>query len=159
MRIREKKICQIITNLYNKYDFLLDSSLLNDKEKEIYQKVSAEMVDYIASESLKLLSDFLMRYYGKKVLILMDEYDMPMQEAYVNGYWNELVSFNRNLFNSAFKTNPYLERAVMTGITRISKESIFSDLNNLTVVTTTSNLYADSFGFTQEEVWEALAEY
>lgn len=154
-----KKICQIITNLYNKYDFLLDSSLLNDKEKEIYQKVSAEMEDYIASESLKLLSDFLMRYYGKKVLILMDEYDTPMQEAYVNGYWNELVSFNRNLFNSAFKTNPYLERAVMTGITRISKESIFSDLNNLTVVTTTSNLYADSFGFTQEEVWEALAEY
>ena len=154
-----KKICQIITNLYNKYDFLLDSSLLNDKEKELYQKVSAEMEDYIASESLKLLSDFLMRFYGKKVLILMDEYDTPMQEAYVNGYWNELVSFNRNLFNSAFKTNPYLERAVMTGITRISKESIFSDLNNLTVVTTTSNLYADSFGFTQEEVWEALAEY
>ena len=100
-----------------------------------------------------------MRYYGKKVLILLDEYDTPMQEAYVHGYWDELVSFIRSLFNSTFKTNPFLERAIMTGITRVSKESIFSDLNNLTVVTTTSDLYADSFGFSQSEVWNALEEY
>ena len=89
----------------------------------------------------------------------LDEYDTPLQEAYVHGYWKELAAFTRNLFNATFKTNPYLERAVMTGITRVSKESIFSDLNNLQVVTTTSDLYADSFGFTQEEVWEALEEY
>ncbi len=99
------------------------------------------------------------RYYGKKVIILLDEYDTPMQEAYVYGYWEEIVSFMRNLFNSTFKTNPYLDRAIMTGITRISKESIFSDLNNLEVVTTTSNKYADVFGFTQEEVSKSLVEF
>ena len=85
------------------------------------------MEDYQASSSLASLSNYLSRYYGKKVIILLDEYDTPMQEAYVNGYWEELVSFTRSLFNSTFKTNPYLERAIMTGITRVSKESIFSD--------------------------------
>ncbi|MCM1190285.1 MAG: ATP-binding protein, partial [bacterium] len=94
-----------------------------------------------------------------KVIILLDEYDTPMQEAYVNGYWEELVEFTRSLFNATFKTNPYLERALMTGITRVSKESIFSDLNNLKVVTTTSEKYADSFGFTEEEVFAALEEF
>ena len=93
------------------------------------------------------------------MIILLDEYDTPMQEAYVNGYWDEMVSFTRSMFNSAFKTNPYLERAMMTGITRVSKESIFSDLNNLKVVTTTSEEYADCFGFTQEEVFASLDEY
>ena len=92
----------------------------------------------MATSSLGTLSEYLYRYYGKKVIILLDEYDTPMQEAYVSGYWEELVSFTRSLFNSTFKTNPYLERAIMTGITRVSKESIFSDLNNLEVVTTTS---------------------
>ena len=154
-----KKICQIIKNVYNRYEFLLDGDCLNEAEKEMYQKVSAEMENYIASDSLKDLSKHLMRYYGKKVILLLDEYDTPMQEAYVCGYWKELVEFTRSLFNSTFKTNPYLERAVMTGITRVSKESVFSDLNNLEVVTTTSEKYEDSFGFTEEEVWEALKEY
>lgn len=95
----------------------------------------------------------------KKVIILLDEYDTPMEEAYVNGFWEELVSFTRNMFNSTFKTNPYLERAIMTGITRVSRESIFSDLNNLEVVTTTSEKYADCFGFTEQEVFAALDEY
>ena len=154
-----KKICQLITNLYNRYDFLLESGLLNEKEKSIYHEVNGDMEDYLASEALSNLSDYLMRYYGKKVIILLDEYDTPMQEAYVGGYWDELISFMRNLFHSTFKSNPYLERALMTGITRVSKESVFSDLNNLEVVTTTSEKYEDSFGFTQEEVWEALKEY
>ena len=154
-----KKICQLITNLYNRYDFLLESGLLNEKEKSIYHEVNADMEDYLASEALSNLSDYLMRYYGKKVIILLDEYDTPMQEAYVGGYWDELISFMRNLFHSTFKSNPYLERALMTGIMRVSKESVFSDLNNLEVVTTTSEKYEDSFGFTQEEVWEALKEY
>lgn len=108
----------------------MDSGLLNEDEKALYQKVSVDMEDYIASESLNLLSNYLMRYYGKRVLILLDEYDTPMQEAYVYGYWNEMVSFVRNLFNCTFKTNPFLERAIMTGITRVSRESFFSDLNN-----------------------------
>ena len=132
---------------------------MNDNEKDPYRKVSADMEDYIATDSLNALSDYLMRYYDKKVILLLDEYDTPMQEAYVNGYWEELAAFTRNLFNSTFKTNPYLECAIMTGITRISKESIFSDLNNLEVVTTTSGKYAECFGFTQEEVINALEEY
>ena len=96
---------------------------------------------------------------GRKVIILLDEYDTPMQEAYVDGYWDELVAFTRSLFNSTFKTNPYLERGIMTGITRVSKESIFSDLNNLKVVTTTSDEYATAFGFTENEVSAALEAY
>ena len=158
-RSTQKRICQIITELYNKFDFLVESGKLNENEKEFYWKVSADMEDYVAADSLNALSHFLMKYYGKKVIILLDEYDTPMQEAYVNGYWRELADFIRNLFNSTFKTNPYLERAVMTGITRTSKESILSDLNNLEVVTTTSEKYEDCFGFTEEEVYEALKEY
>lgn len=154
-----EKICQIIKNLYNKYDFLLETDCLNDSEKELYLEISDHMKDSLASNSLNALSDYLMRYYGKKVIILLDEYDAPMQEAYVHGFWEELAFFIRNLFNCTFKTNPFLARAIMTGITRVSKESIFSDLNNLTVVTTTSRLYMDSFGFTQQEVWGALEEY
>ena len=154
-----KTICQIIENLYNKYDFLLESGYLNENEKKRYKTISIDMENNLAARSLKDLMDYLMRYYGKKVIILLDEYDTPMQEAYVYGYWDELVSFIRSLFNSTFKTNPFLAKAMMTGITRVSKESIFSDLNNLTAVTTTSDLYADSFGFTQEEVWNALEEY
>ena len=154
-----KKICRIIKALYNKFDFLVESNLLNKSEQEDFLHISVDMEDNEASYSLKALSDFLSRYYGKKVIILLDEYDTPMQEAYVNGYWDELVSFTRNMFNAAFKTNPYLERAVMTGITRISKESIFSDLNNLEVVTATSEKYADCFGFDESEVFAALDEY
>ena len=108
---------------------------------------------------LHKLCDFMQRYYDKKVIILLDEYDTPMQEAYMGGYWKEFISFMRSLFNATFKTNPYLERAILTGITRVSKESIFSDLNNLEVVTTTSDKYADTFGFTQEEVSAALNEF
>ena len=152
-------ICMSIEEQYNKHDYLLEGDLLNEKEKAFYQMVSTEMPDSIAAVSLRSLSDFLSRYYGKKVIILLDEYDTPMQEAYVNGYWKELAAFTRSLFNSTFKSNQYLERAVMTGITRVSKESVFSDLNNLKVVTTTSRQYEDSFGFMEPEVYEALDEF
>lgn len=113
----------------------------------------------LATLSLKKLSEFLYRYYKQKVIILLDEYDTPVQEAYLNGYWDELVAFTRSLFSSTFKSNPFLERAIMTGITRISKESVFSDLNNLEVITATSKKYANSFGFTESEVFSALDEY
>lgn len=109
--------------------------------------------------ALHQLCRFLSLYYKKKVLIFLDEYDTPMQEAYLNGYWKELVRFMRSMFNAAFKTNPYLERAVLMGITRISKESIFSDLNNLKVISATSKKYETAFGFTQQEVSHALEEY
>ncbi len=154
-----KMLCHIIANVYNEYDFLLDSDRLNENEKAFFKKVSADMEDYIAADSLNVLSRYLMKYYGKKVIILLDEYDTPMHEAYVSGYWQEMVDFTRSLFNSTFKTNLHLERAVMTGITRVSKESVFSDLNNLKVVTATSEKYADCFGFTEEEVFAALEEY
>ncbi|MFG6355763.1 MAG: ATP-binding protein [Acetatifactor sp.] len=154
-----KRICQIIKDLYNRFDFLVDSGKLNDSEKDAYQKISADMEDYVAADSLNALSNYLMRYYGKKVIILLDEYDTPMQEAYVGGYWEELVTFTRNLFNGTFKTNPYMERALMTGITRVIKESMFSDLNNLKVVTVTTEKYTDCFGFTEEEVFAALDEF
>lgn len=153
-----KKICQIIKNLYNQSGFLLEGSYLNEDEQAEYRKVSATMEDYMASDALKQLSEYLCRYYGKKVIILLDEYDTPLQEAYAGDYWKELVAFTRNLFNATFKTNPWLERAIMTGITRVSKESIFSDLNNLEVVSTTSDKYATAFGFTEEEVFAALEE-
>ena len=154
-----EKICQIIKMAFGKYRFLLDSDFLAEDEKEDVRKLSADPDNGTITLSLKMLSLFLSRYYGKKAIILLDEYDTPMQEAYVNGYGDEMTAFIRSLFNSTFKTNPYLFRAVMTGITRISKESVFSDLNNLTVITTTSDAYGDCFGFTQQEVWNALEEY
>ena len=154
-----RRICQILTDLYNKHEFLLQGNLLTEKEKAYFQSVDIGMEETTASMALHNLSDYLSRYCGKKVLIFLDEYDTPLQEPYVSGYWDELAAFIRSLFNAAFKTNPYLERALLTGITRISKESIFSDLNNLEVITTTSAQYADAFGFTEEEVAEALKEY
>ncbi len=154
-----KMIGYIIEQLYSQHDFLLEGDLLNEKEKRFFRNVTAEMENYVFSASLKTLSNYLYRYYGKKVIILLDEYDTPMQEAYIKGYWRELVELTRSLFNAAFKTNPFLERAVMTGITRVSRESVFSDLNNLEVITSTSDKYADIFGFTEEEVASALGEF
>ena len=153
-----KKMCRIINELYKQFDFLLKTDLLTESEKKEFW-ISADMEDNQLSFSLKLLSSHLSRYYGKKVLIFLDEYDTPMQEAFANGYWDEMVAFIRSMFNSTFKTNPYMARAVLTGITRISKESIFSDLNNLKVVTVTSEEYADAFGFTEREVFQALDEF
>ena len=155
----KKSLFYLIEKLYNRYDFLLKEDSLNEKEKDFIKNISANMDNYSAVSSLGTLSEFLYRYYGKKVIILLDEYDTPLQEAWVYGYWKEMVELIRGLFNSTFKTNPYLERAVMTGITRVSKESIFSDLNHLNVVTSTSEMYADCFGFTEEEVFAALDEY
>ena len=154
-----KKICQFLTNLYAKYSFLIDSGVLYESDIRYFKRVSEDMDDSDATLALYQLSDYLYRYYGKKVIILLDEYDTPMQEAYVDGYWDELVAFTRSLFNATFKTNPWLERGIMTGITRVSKESIFSDLNNLKVVTTTSKEYAASFGFTEEEVFDGLDSF
>lgn len=155
-----EKICQIIRNLYIKYAFLKESDVLIDADREYFDRIlSVDVRNSDVTSALYQLSDYLHRYYGKKVIILLDEYDTPVQEAYVNGFWDELVSFTRSLFNSTFKTNPYLERGIMTGITRVSKESIFSDLNNLKVITTTSAEYAAVFGFTEEEVFAALEDY
>ena len=153
-----EKIKRIICEVCQQFDFLKNWDGLTEIEKKNISNISYNMSDVMAQDLIKNMSNYLSRYYGKKVIILLDEYDTPMQEAYVNGYWEELVAFTRSLFNSTFKTNPYLERAIMTGITRVSKESIFSDLNNLVVVTTTSNQYETAFGFTEEEVFNSLDE-
>lgn len=153
------QIKQEIVRLYRNNAYLLEADCLSIEEKKEYREISVKMSDAEMASSVNVLCEYMSRYYGKKVIILLDEYDTPMQEAYLNGYWDEFTSFVRSLFNATFKTNPYLERAMMTGITRVSKESIFSDLNNLRVVTTTSDLYADCFGFTQKEVFTALDDY
>ena len=152
-----KKICQVLSDLYVKHSYLRDSQALIDADRRFFDRIMTENFDDSdATLTLHKLSDYLARHHGKKVIILLDEYDTPMQEAYVHGFWEELASFTRSFFNATFKTNPYMARGIMTGITRVSKESIFSDLNNLKVVTTTSNEYATAFGFTEEEVFQSL---
>lgn len=155
----KKQINMQIARLYEEHRYLLDGDLLSENEKAMYRNVSMYMEDAESSFSINLLCQYLYRYYGKKVIVLLDEYDTPMQEAYVHGYWDVFTSFLRSLFNATFKSNPYLERAVLTGITRVSKQSIFSDLNNLNVITTTSEEYATYFGFTEQEVFQALEEF
>lgn len=146
----------VLERLYRNHKYVKHKEGMDEKEWEFFDSVSARMPDDVAVLALKYLSDYLEDYYNQKVLIFLDEYDTPLQEAYVYGYWDELAGFIRRMFNSAFKTNPSMERAIMTGITRVSRESIFSDLNNLTVVTTTSEKYRTQFGFTEEEVFQAL---
>jgi hypothetical protein len=154
------KICEVLRNIYIKFEFIKDSAALTDSDRAYYDRMLLENIsDTDATSAIYQMSDFLYRYYNKKVIILLDEYDTPMQEAYIDGYWDELAVFTRSLFNSTFKTNPAMERGLMTGITRVSKESIFSDLNNMEVVTTTSVKYADVYGFTEDEVFSALDEY
>ena len=137
----------------------LDGETLSENEKTIFRNMTVYMDDALCCAAVNIMCRYLQRYYNKKVLVLLDEYDTPMQEAYVHGYWDEFTSFLRSLFNSTFKTNPYLECAVMTGITRVSKESMFSDLNNLNVVATTSDEYSTYFGFTEEEVFDSLEKF
>jgi len=155
----KKQINMQIARLYEEHRYLLDGDLLSENEKAMFRNVSMYMEDAESSFSINLLCQYLYRYYGKKVIVLLDEYDTPMQEAYVHGYWDAFTSFLRSLFNATFKSNPYLERAVLTGITRVSKQSIFSDLNNLNVITTTSEEYTTYFGFTEQEVFQALEEF
>lgn len=154
-----QKIKNIIVDVYRQHRYLNNEECFTENEKQQMMAITEKMDDVTAQDALKNLSSYLNLLYGKKVLIFLDEYDTPMQEAYINGYWDEFTGFMRGLFNATFKTNPYLERAVMTGITRVSKESVFSDLNNLTVITTTSDQYADCFGFTEEEVFKSLDQF
>ena len=129
---------------------------LDRNEQIALDQITENMRDVDAAMSLNLLSSLLRKIWRKKVLIFLDEYDTPLQEAYVNGYWDELTAFIRTLFNNAFKTNPSLERGVMAGITCLSKKSVFADMNHLVTVTATSEQYAAAFGFTEQEVFTAL---
>ena len=157
----------VINDVYKQHSYLLEDAILTDAERNLFRQlddyskntnVNKDISNEIIYRSVKDLAAILYRKFEKKVIILLDEYDTPMQEAYVNGFWNDMVGFIRSFFNSTLKTNPYLDRAIMTGITRVSKESIFSDLNNLNVITTTNDEYNTSFGFTESEVFDALDE-
>lgn len=110
----KRDICQMIATLYDKNNYLCDSGILTRRELKYFNSITEDMPGINMAISLQTLCDFMQRYYGKKVIILLDEYDTPMQEAFINNYWDELISFIRNLFNSTFKSNPYLERAIMT---------------------------------------------
>ncbi len=154
-----QQIIQEIVGLYRKNQSLIENDFVTDKDKEYWDLVSYDMSDAVASNAVNFICELLYRKNDKKVIILMDEYDTPLQEAYVDGFWDQITAFIRNIFNSTFKTNIYLERAIMTGITRVSKESIFSDLNNLKVASITTSKYEKAFGFTVDEVNDALKEY
>ena len=155
----KRQIKAQIAAVYEQNRYLVKGGVLSKNELTQYEKMTMDMDDAECSISINLLCSYLERYYGKKVIVLLDEYDTPMQEAYIHGYWDRFTGFIRSFLNATFKTNACLERGIMTGITRVSKESIFSDLNNLNVVTTTSDDYRLSFGFTEEEVFASLAEY
>lgn len=152
----EHKITEVIASLYESNRYLLEKDLLSENEKEYYKSIKIGMPGDIAVGAIHQMACFMQRYYKENVIIILDEYDTPMQEAWLSGYWNKAVRFFSSFFNATFKTNPYLERGMITGITRIAKESIFTGMNNLDVITTTSDEYAAAFGFTEKEVFDAL---
>ena len=152
------KMKKVLVQLFSAHPELYQTDLLDKNERIALDQIREDMRDEDASMALNLLTTLLAKIHRKKVLLCLDEYDTPLQEAYIHGYWDELVASTRSMFNNAFKTNPLLERGIMTGITRVSKESIFSDLNNLDVVTITSDKYASAFGFTEEEVFASLEQ-
>lgn len=147
---------QIITNIYKKYKDIMNSDVFDDDDRKHFASVGRDMDDLTASTAINTLCTYLEKYYGKKPIILLDEYDTPIQEAWIYGYWDKAVKFFKSFFGTTFKNKDGFDRAIITGITRISKESIFSELNHLEVVTTTSDRYATCFGFTEEEVFKAL---
>lgn len=158
-------VIMAINEAYSEHRYLLEWKGLTEGERKCFEELdnyakNPGIKEPVANDTIcnavKNLSNCLYRYYKKKILIFLDEYDTPMQESYLYEYWEEFIAFIRNFFNATFKTNPYLERAMMTGITRVSRESVFSDLNNLNVVTTTSREYETCFGFTEQEVFYAL---
>lgn len=148
-----------------RFSFLLKSNMLEESEKELYKALiqvkngKYTMANELLVDSLHTLSRLLSKHYGKKVILLIDEYDVPLDKAFQGGYYEEMVSLIRNLFSNALKTNSDLYFAVITGCLRISKESIFTGLNNLNVMTITDEYFNDSFGFTDDEVEDLLSYY
>lgn len=149
-------ISKVISDLYEQNRYLLEGDLLSESEKEYYRSIRIGMNLTLLEEAVHSMTGFMQRYYGRDVIVLLDEYDTPMQEAWQHGYWDDAVRLFSVFFNSTFKANPYLCRGLITGITRVSKESVFSGMNNLDVITTTADEYALSFGFSEEEVFAAL---
>lgn len=146
-------------NMYVQHEYLRESSRLNEEEKAEYRRIvasfSEQRTEYV-EVSIQKLCELLYKHYGVFPIILMDEYDTPLLEAYTDGYWDETINTFRQLFHTTFKENDFFYRAIITGVTRISKNSLFSDLNNLEVDTVTCDAYSDCFGFTEQEVMDAF---
>ena len=155
-----EKLQEALVKEYKRHRYLLDSDNISEEDKERYHSILKMNVGLsVYATALQFLSECLEQYYGQKVIILLDEYDVPLENAYFNGFYDEMVSFIRSLFESALKTNDSLEFAVVTGCLRISRESIFTGLNNLKVVSVLDEGYAEYFGFTQEEADNFLEVY
>ena len=155
-----KKICKALAEEFRRHQYLLAGNSLADDQKIMFQKIMTGQADYSAyNDALKFLSECLWQYHGKNTMILIDEYDVPLENAYLEGFYDQMIPFIRSLFESALKTNPYLEKSVITGCLRISKESIFTGLNNLETDSVLHTRYADSFGFTEDEVKAMLTYY
>ena len=149
-----------ISEEYKRHRYILQGEILTADEKARFEAISAIMDDdSLYTDALGFLSMCLAKYHEKNTIILIDEYDVPLENAYFRGFYDEMIDFIRSLFESALKTNPYLEKSVITGCLRISKESIFTGLNNLETDSVLHTRFGDSFGFTQEEVEELLAYY
>ena len=145
---------------FDRHQYVLGKGVLSKTEELRFQEIlSLKAEEDLYTDALGFLSKCLFKYHGKNTIILIDEYDVPLENAYFEGFYDKMIKFIRSLFESALKTNPYLEKSVITGCLRISKESIFTGLNNLETDSVLHTRYGDSFGFTQEEVEELLAYY
>jgi len=153
------KLCNLIFDIFNEHDYLKQSTKLTTGDKQTIQEILDKKMERSEIEgSLRFLTSILFKHYGVKPWLLIDEYDTPIQSGYLNNYYNEIVSLMRGMFGAALKTNPYIYRAVVTGILRIAKESIFSELNNVTICSLLQSQYSQHFGFTEEEVHELLIQ-
>ena len=149
-----------IGRLYEEYAYLLDSEHISDNERQIYERIRKQAAGEVeVTRSLQLLLQLMNKYYGKQAILLLDEYDVPLDKAYQNGYYQEMLSLLRALFGDALKTNQFLQFAVLTGCLRVSKESIFTGLNNFKVLSITDVRFDEQFGFTEEEVSKLLKTY
>ena len=154
-----RRMCEQIARAWRQHRDDIDADSLGDQERDLLEGRTPFVDPMVAPNSLARLCELLEKSTGKRCIVLLDEYDTPLHEAWVGGFWHEVSEFVRAFFNSSFKSNPSMERALLTGITRVARESIFSDLNNPKVVSATSPQYATSFGFTQDEVFAAMEEF
>ena len=159
------RLMQLVGREASRFHFLLDSDQLTEDDKKIYLAMISlndgmySMKEEVLISSLKILSELLYKHYGKKTILLIDEYDVPLDKAFQNGYYKEMTTLIRWIFGEALKTNDSLQFAVLTGCLRVSKESIFTGLNNFKVVSITDSRFDEQFGFTDEEVQKLLADY
>ena len=150
----------IMMEVYYEHRYVLEKEEMSEGERKIFNRMlSEEANDIDIMNSLKILSKILYQYYNKPVILLIDEYDVPLQNAYIQGYYEEAVSFYRTFYGATFKDNPYLEKTVITGVSRVAKESIFSGANNFDVYTVLDDEFSDDFGITEEEMEKAIQDF